>query len=314
VTGPEAPENPEAPAEKPPARRGAAEPLDLAAIAARLAARSAAPPADPALEPEPSAEETEEAPEKEPDAGGEAAAVQAALAADEPAAEPGPEVTVAEPQLSGAELFAAVEALLFAADRPLTVAQLARALPAGTGAREVRAGLKALAEDLAGSERGFELREIAGGWQLLTREKFAPHVARLKRTAAAKKLSGSALETLAVAAYRQPVTRAEIERIRGVNCGDMLRSLLEKRLVRIAGRSPELGNPLLYGTTSEFLEHFGLKSISDLPRTTELSRKPAKPAAPAATTAAPAGPAPGTPDQSDESDGSEPPAEAPAQP
>jgi segregation and condensation protein B len=322
VTGPEAPETPDAPAGKAPAPRKAAEPLDLAAIAARLAARSAAAPADPALEPQPPAPEpapeAQEAPA--PDAEPGAAEARAALAADEPSGEPGPEVTVAEPQLSGAEVFAAVEALLFAADRPLTVAQLARALPAGVGAREVRAQLKAIAEDLAGSERGFELREIAGGWQLLTREKFAPYVARLKRAAAAKKLSGPALETLAVAAYKQPVTRAEIERIRGVNCGDMLRSLLEKRLVRIAGRSSELGNPLLYGTTQEFLEHFGLKSIADLPRSAELSRKPAKPAAPgapAAADAAPAGPAPGTPDHSDGpdlSDQSEPPAEAPAQP
>ncbi len=273
--------------------------LDLAAIAARLSARQAE---DGDGEPAPEAERTTEAAEAteatetaEPAETAEGAAEAGEAdptdqtdptepsdhqSADEaPAAEAaqdeGPEVVVSEAQLSGAEIFAAIEALLFAADRPLTPAQIARALPSGIGAKEVRRQLAAIVEALADSERGFELREIAGGWQLVSREKYAPYVQRLRRSTSIKKLSGSALETLAVVAYKQPVGRAEIERIRGVNAGEMLRSLLEKRLIRIAGRSEQLGNALLYGTTQDFLEHFGLNSIADLPRSAELSRKPA---------------------------------------
>lgn len=300
MTEPEKPPE-EAPAQQPAGSEpGDDDKLDLAALAERLA-RSEKREADKSDLPEAA----------QPEAGG------AAL----------PEVKVSERQLSGAEVFAAIEALLFAADHPLTAAQIARALPQGVGAREVRQQLSALAESLEGAERGYELREIAGGWQLLTREKYAPYVLRLKRAAAAKKLSGSALETLAVVAYKQPVSRAEIERIRGVNCGEILRTLLEKRLVRIAGRSKELGSPLLYGTTQEFLEHFGLNTIGDLPRSAELGRKPsaAKPAgeAPAPATPAappvespaepPAEPAPSDPsDKSDQSDKSDiPPAPEP---
>jgi segregation and condensation protein B len=291
--------------------------LDLAAIAARLSARQAerdsAEPAPEPAETAGAADQTDPSDPTDPSDQPEAADPTEPAA---PAEEEGPEAVVSEPQLSGAEVFAAVEALLFAADRPLTPAQIARALPSGVGAREVRAQLAAIGEALADSERGFELREIAGGWQLLTREKYAPYVQHLKRSVSIKKLSGSALETLAVVAYKQPVGRAEIERIRGVNAGEMLRSLLEKRLVRIAGRSAELGNALLYGTTSEFLEHFGLKSIGDLPRSAELSRKPvAKPAgaapedggaAVAAIGLAAAGAAPAASDQPEPTDRSDP--------
>ncbi len=236
------------------------EKLDLASVAEQLAAKSRELEGDLAVEPAAPAEETPAEPEPEPE----------------------PDLTVGARELSGAEVYAAVEALLFAADKPITAAQLARALPGGVGASEVRKQLAGIAEELADGERGFELREIAGGWQLLTRERFAPYVAKLKKAAGARKLSGSALETLAVVAYKQPVMRAEVERIRGVACGDMLRNLMEKRLVRITGRSPDLGAPLLYGTTSDFLDHFGLASLSDLPRSAELGRKP-KPSEPAVT-------------------------------
>ncbi len=289
--------------------------LDLASVAAQLAAKSRELEGDPAVEPTPEEEpasEEEPTPEQEPAAEeepapeeqtaaqdeaaapveeegapdpGEEAEAQAAPDPDpEPGPQPGPEpdLTVGARELSGGEVYAVVEALLFAADGPVTAAQMARVLPGEVNAREVRKQLAAIAEELAGGERGFELREIAGGWQLLTREKFAPYVAKLKRTAGPRKLSGSALETLAVVAYKQPVVRAEIERIRGVACGDMLRNLMEKRLVRITGRSQELGSPLLYGTTSDFLNHFDLASLSDLPRSAELGRKP-KPSEPAVT-------------------------------
>jgi segregation and condensation protein B len=180
------------------------------------------------------------------------------------------------PELSASEIRAAVEALLFAADRPVSAAQMGRALPRGVNAQEVREALKTIKSQLADSDfpRGYELRQIAGGWQLFTRQDYADYVAKLRKTAAPRRLSGSALETLAVVAYKQPVTRSEVERIRGVACGDMLRNLMEKRLVKITGRGEELGNPLLYGTTKEFLNHFGLRSTSELPRSAELSRKP----------------------------------------
>jgi segregation and condensation protein B len=258
--------------------------LDLAAVAEQLAARSREPRGEPALEPappEPAAPDPAEADEPEPDREPDEAAedggegVGAALSAEGDGTKTeGPELTEGEHELSGAEVYAAVEALLFAADKPVSAAQIARALPSGINAREVRGELKAIQEELSSGERGFELREIAGGWQLFSRGKFAPYVAKLKKAAGARKLTPSALETLAVVAYKQPVTRAEVERIRGVACGDMLRSLMEKRLLRITGRSPELGNPLLYGTTTDFLDHFGLASVSDLPRSAELARKP----------------------------------------
>jgi segregation and condensation protein B len=281
--------------------------LDLAEVAARLAERERRQTA--AAADDGSAEESGEALTEDAAADGgvvteESDEVRSALAgADEAASAAGvaggtgedgeqPELVEAERPLSGAEAYAAVEALLFAADHPVTAAQIARALPRGLNAKEVRRLLKALGEELASGERGFALCEIGGGWQLLTREKFAPYVMRLRKATAQRRLSGSALETLAVVAYRQPVTRAEIERIRGVNCGEMLRGLMEKRLVRMTGRSEELGSPLLYGTTGEFLEHFGLASVSDLPRTGELGRRQAKEdgaaAAPAADPAQPA--------------------------
>jgi segregation and condensation protein B len=271
------------------------EKLDLAAVARELAARSREPSGDPAVEEQsglPPAEPQAEAGGAGEGGGdsGDAVAEQEREAEQEERAEPeaessaapGPDLAIGEHQLSGAEIYAAVEALLFAADRPVTAAQIARALPRGVNTREVRKQLKAIRDELEPGQRGYELREIAGGWQLLTRQRFADYVIKLRKTAGPRKLSGSALETLAVVAYKQPVNRAEIERIRGVACGDMLRSLMEKRLVRITGRSQDLGNPLLYGTTREFLDHFGLGAIGDLPRSSELGRKPARSVSPPA--------------------------------
>jgi segregation and condensation protein B len=112
----------------------------------------------------------------------------------------------------------------------------------------------------------FRAEEVAGGFQLLTRRKFAGWLRRLVRTHVETRLSTPALETLAVVAYRQPVTRAEVEAIRGVQCDEMLRQLMERDLVRIAGRSDELGRPFLYGTTRRFLQFFGLRHLDELPR------------------------------------------------
>ena len=162
-----------------------------------------------------------------------------------------------------------LEALLFASDDPLALDRMAEC--AGLdGAAEARALLEDLRRDYEATGRAFSLEEVAGGWQLLTRPVYATHLARLKRRPDRARLTGAALETLAVIAYRQPVLRTDVEKIRGVACGDMLRTLMERDLVRIAGRAEEPGAPLLYGTTSRFLAEFGLRSLKDLPTAKDL--------------------------------------------
>jgi segregation and condensation protein B len=120
------------------------------------------------------------------------------------------------------------------------------------------------------SERAFRLIEIAGGYQFSTRPEYGEYVARLFREKSRRRLSGAALESLAIIAYKQPITKNDIENIRGVNCDEVLKSLLEKNLVTIIGRAESVGRPLLYGTTVDFLRHFGLPRIQDLPRPREI--------------------------------------------
>jgi segregation and condensation protein B len=166
-------------------------------------------------------------------------------------------------------LLAAVEAALFVADEPLTprrLAQAARLTDAAEARRLVRR-LRALYEE-AGS--AFQVEEVAGGYQLLTRAEFHPWLARLRRAGNELRLSAAARETLAIIAYRQPIARADVEAIRGVQCSELLRLLMEKGLVRIAGRDDSLGRPVLYGTTKKFLQAFGLKALRDLPQAAEL--------------------------------------------
>ena len=121
----------------------------------------------------------------------------------------------------------------------------------------------------------FQVEEIAGGYQLLTRPKYHPWLARLKRTGHELRLSPAALETLAVIAYKQPIMRAEVEKVRGVACGEVIRQLMEKGLVRAAGRHDSLGRPQLYGTAKKFLQAFGLNTLQDLPEVESLRRPPA---------------------------------------
>lgn len=177
---------------------------------------------------------------------------------------------VAEPEvLATLNLRAAVEAVLFAADEPATPAQIAKAI-GGVKPSTVKKALEDLASAYESTGSGLAAEELAGGWIILTREDYADMIRRLRKSTERRKLTPAALETLAVVAYKQPVQRQQVEDIRGVSCGPMLRSLMERGMVKIVGRAEVLGRPLLYGTTRRFLDTFGLASIKDLPRAREL--------------------------------------------
>jgi segregation and condensation protein B len=165
-------------------------------------------------------------------------------------------------------LEARLEAILFCAAEPLPLRRLAEV--AGVPPEEAGAALDALRARYGGPQRGVHLVEIAGGFRLLTNPRCADAVAALKGRPDRERLSPAALETLAIIAYKQPVSRAEIERIRGVGAGPVLRHLLELDLVRVSGREEGLGRALLYSTTRAFLDRFGLKSPKDLPASLEL--------------------------------------------
>src|SRR5262245_31270032 len=165
-------------------------------------------------------------------------------------------------------LRSAVEALLFSSDQPLTLALLAEALDAP--AERVSEALAALGADYEARESGVELREMAGGWIVTTTAEQHEWVARMLRGKRKMRLSRAALETLAIIAYKQPVTKSEIEAIRGVDSSGTLATLLERSLVTIKGRSTVVGRPLLYGSTGDFLNYFGLKDLTELPRPEEL--------------------------------------------
>ncbi len=170
--------------------------------------------------------------------------------------------------LDKTRLPAAVEALLFASDSPLTLAVLAEALQADP--MDVAEAVQAVRRHLDEADHGVQVSEMAGGWLVTTREEHAPWVRSLLRGKRKARLSRAALETLAIVAYKQPVTRPEIEEIRGVDSGSALATLLERDLVTIRGRSEVVGRPLLYGTAEEFLTYFGLRDLSELPKPEEL--------------------------------------------
>jgi segregation and condensation protein B len=164
---------------------------------------------------------------------------------------------------------ARVEAALFAAGDPLSTRRIAEVanLADGTEVRLLIQELKSL-YDADGS--AFAVENVAGGWQLRTRPQFAPWLGKLHAARQEARLSQPALETLAVVAYRQPILRADIEAVRGVACGEMLRQLIDRGFVRIVGHHDSLGRPLLYGTTRRFLEHFGLADLGELPMAEQL--------------------------------------------
>lgn len=165
-----------------------------------------------------------------------------------------------------------VESLLFAAGQPLSLKRLGEIL-AGPSSREILAAVARLATEYGPGQRGVQLHEVAGGYQLRTARENAEWVRVLFREKPAR-LGRATLETLSVIAYKQPVTRAEIEAIRGVDVDAPLNTLLSRRLVRIAGRKEAVGRPLLYATTSDFLEAFQLKDLADLPSLKELGSVP----------------------------------------
>ena len=202
-----------------------------------------------------------------------------------------------------------IEAILLTADRPVPASRLAEALglaPApdeGGGEPEGRAANPPVAESkprrrrgragygddpeariagaiaelnrqYEGTGRAFRIESVAGGYRVMTLPALAPVLAAFHKTRASSRLSRAAVETLAVIAYKQPITRSHLEAIRGVSCGEVLRSLLDRRLITIKGRAEELGRPILYGTTKEFLDAFGLASLKDLPSGTELQLNP----------------------------------------
>ncbi len=162
-----------------------------------------------------------------------------------------------------------VEAILFASDAPLAAGDIVRADEALDEDR-VEAALTALRDEYDRSGRAFELRLVADGYQLITRPEFAPYLERFDTVPRTSRLSGPALEALAIVAYRQPISRVEVEYIRGVNSTGVIRTLLDRGLIEAVGRGEGVGRPVLYGTTGRFMEHFGFASLDDLPRPDEL--------------------------------------------
>ncbi|HUK57020.1 MAG TPA: SMC-Scp complex subunit ScpB [Nitrospiria bacterium] len=162
------------------------------------------------------------------------------------------------------ELTAVLEAVLFVSGEPMSVEDLSEVLE-GTDPDRIRRALDRLKQSYESAGRGLQIAEVAGGYQIATRAECAPWIRSLEKIKTAARLSHSGLETLAIVAYKQPVTRGEIEAIRGVDSAYVLKTLLERRIVKIAGRREGLGRPMLYGTTREFLQYFGLKDLTELP-------------------------------------------------
>lgn len=161
------------------------------------------------------------------------------------------------------ELVAIVEALIFVADEPITAKLLAEVLDEDK--QSIEAAVEQLRQEYEARESGLQIREIAGGWQIATRTEFHEEVRKFLKTRPSAKLSLASLETLAVIAYKQPVTVPEILEIRGVQSASAIKTLLDKRLIVAKGRKETVGRPMQYGTSKEFLLQFGLKDLSELP-------------------------------------------------
>jgi len=165
-----------------------------------------------------------------------------------------------------------LEALFFATDEPLTVKRIAEVLP-DKSPEEIGEALEEWRKSVDQDEtRGLQVVEVAGGYLLGTKHDLAEHVDKLLERRKKRTLSQAALETLAIVAYRQPITRAEIEAIRGVNVDSMVHTLLQRRLIKISGRKDVPGQPFMYRVTKQFLNHFGLRDLSELPKIDEISQ------------------------------------------
>jgi segregation and condensation protein B len=170
------------------------------------------------------------------------------------------------------KLLPVLEAVLFASPEPLSLVALLRVLGDEVDPAAIQEGMQLLGERTRGEDRGIVLAEVAGGWQFLTREEVFPYVSRVARARAEESLSPATIETLAIVAYKQPVTRAEVDAIRGAQSGHLLRILIDRGLVRTTGRASLPGSPFQYGTTRQFLRHFGLKGLEELPGADDLKR------------------------------------------
>ncbi len=193
-----------------------------------------------------------------------------------------------------AALARSIEAVLFTTDRPVSARRLGEALglieppireapvpevvvpararrDASDAERMIADSVATLNREYGATGRVFRIETVSGGYRVVTLPEMAGVLAAFHRSTASSRLSRAAIETLSIIAYRQPVTRAQLEAIRGVACGEVLRSLLERRLITIKGRAEELGRPMLYGTTREFLDSFGLASLKDLPTPAEIA-------------------------------------------
>lgn len=175
----------------------------------------------------------------------------------------GPDDALLSSPQSQAERAAVIEALIFVSDEPLTAKAIADVLKEDK--EVINETLAALAEEFNGRNGGLQLREVAGGWQFATRPEFHEHVRAFLKTRPSAKLTIASLETLAVIAYRQPVTVPEILEIRGVQSPSAIKTLLDKKLIVAKGRKDTIGRPMMYGTSKEFLLQFGLKDLSELP-------------------------------------------------
>ncbi|MBW2028932.1 MAG: SMC-Scp complex subunit ScpB [Deltaproteobacteria bacterium] len=162
-----------------------------------------------------------------------------------------------------------IEALLFASDKPLTAKDIRAALPEAN-LSEIKSAFRVLKYEYEAMGRSFSLKEVAGGYQFRSRPEYGTYILKMLQTSP-NRLSRAAMETLAIIAYKQPIMRQEIERLRGVDVGGILRTLLEKDLIRVMGRKDLPGRPLIYGTTKRFLEVFDLKDIGSLPKLKEIT-------------------------------------------
>jgi segregation and condensation protein B len=162
-------------------------------------------------------------------------------------------------------LKSAIEALIFASEKPITSEQIKKVL-GDLDASSINKIITELKNEYESQNRGIRVVEIAGGYQMITSSSFAPFLKKLFKNRYSDKLSKPALESLAIIAYKQPLTKSEIESLRNVNVDGVMKSLLEKNLIRVCGRKKIPGRPFVFGTTREFLEHFGLKSLQDLPK------------------------------------------------